>query len=332
MNMQIKLLCISLVCIMLGALYYQLNPVQSADYHIAIFQPAIHPSLEAIADGFKEGMSKSTSKRIIFHDYNAAGNSTLLRAQADEIVQQNYDLVFTIGAHSSQMVYHVAHKKGDYVPQVFAVVDDPLSIGIVKSLELSGTNVTGVLATRLYQEQIAALLNLKPTIKRVLLVYNPAQGSGLEKDRQAVEQILHEQGLTLQAVEVAHHNEIIEKVPAFLTETDVVLVLMDNTVVSGITSLVALCNRYGVLLYASDLGSGDKGAALSFGADDYHYGTLGAELALTILEKKHDPSSIPLTKVLEQRIKVNTKTMHKQGLSLTNEQLQKIVEIGMVVR
>lgn len=307
---KITLFCISIGCMLGVVQFYQQEP---ADYRIAIFQPAIHPSLEKIAHGFKEKVTQGTIKRIVFDDYNAAGNSTLLRAQADEIVRKNYDLVFTIGSHSSQMVYHAAHKKGDHTPQVFAALDDPLSLGIVKSIEHSGTNVTGVVTTRLYKEQVEALLELKPLIKRVLLVYNPAEGSGLEKDRQQVEKVLHEKGLSLQTVEVAHHNEIPEKVPAFLPKTDVVLVLMDNTVVSGITSLVALCNRYGVLLYASDLGSGDKGAALCYGAEDYQYGALGASLALTILEENQEPSSIPLIKMLDQKIKINTKAMHKQG-------------------
>lgn len=310
---KITLFCISICCMFGVVHFYQQEPKPAADYRIAVFQPAIHPSLEEIAQGFKEKVTQGTIKRIVFDDYNAAGNSTLLRAQADEIVRQNYDLVFTIGSHSSQMVYHAAHKKGDHTPQVFAALDDPLALGIVKSIEHSGTNVTGVITTRLYKEQIEALLELKPLIKRVLLVYNPTEGSGLEKDRQQIEKVLHEKGLSLQTVEVAHHNEIPEKVPAFLPKTDVVLVLMDNTVVSGITSLIALCNRYGVLLYASDLGSGDKGAALCFGADDSQYGVLGANLAITILEENQEPSSIPLIKMLDQKIKINTKAMQRQG-------------------
>lgn len=275
-------------------------------------------------------MHEST-QQFEFVDYNATGSHTLLRAIADELVQQKYDLILTIGAQCSQAVYQAAQKNGSTTPEVFAVVDDPLSLGIVKSLDHSGTNVTGVLATRLYAQQIDALLHLKPTVKRILLVYNPAQGSGLQKDRTQIEKLLLERGLSLQTVEVAHHNEIAQKVPGFLSATDVVLVLMDNTVVSGIDTLVTLCNRYGVLLFASDLSSGDKGAALSFGAEDSEYGSIAADLALQIIVHKKEPSSIPLAHVLKQRIKINRNALAKQGLSLTDTQLNTIKKEGGII-
>lgn len=301
---------------------------RDTSYRIAIFQPALHPALEEIARGFKEKLTATSTKHLLIDTYNAEGNSTLLRSQAEGIVQKQYDLVFTIGAHCSQLLYQLNQKKGDATPQVFAAVDDPYSSGIVKSLHLSGTQATGVLATRFYEQQIAALLQCKPTVKRVLLVYNPAQGTGLEKDRKKVELLLSKQGIFLQAVEVAHHNEIAQKVPSFLPKADVVLVLMDTTVVSGITSLIALCNRYKIPLYTSDLASGDKGAGLSFGATDYEYGAQGAELAHMILDQKKSPASLPLMESPPQKLMVNRAALQKQGLELSPEQVQQIQKEG----
>ncbi|MBA3751845.1 ABC transporter substrate-binding protein [Candidatus Dependentiae bacterium] len=326
-----------LLCIALGGfalsrmLFRNRDSAQKADYRVALFQPAVHGTLDEIIQGFKESIGTMSKKTFTFTDYNATGNSTLLRAQAEEILQQNYDLIVTIGAHCSQTVHELGKKQGLHKPQVFVAVDDPISIGITNSLELSGTNVTGVLATHAYKEQIEALLDLKPDVKRILLVYNPAHGTGLEKDKKQIEDILSKKGISLHTVEVAHHNEIAQKATGFLENTDVVLVLMDNTVVAGLDSLIALCNRYGVLLYASDLSSGDKGAALSFGARNYDFGRLAAQLTVEILEHKKEPASLALKRVLTQHIKVNVKAMEKQGLRLTDEQLTQIIKKGGTV-
>lgn len=299
---------------------------QHADYRIAIFEPAVHPAIEEIVRGFKETITSANKKSYVFDEYNANGNSTLLRAQADEIVQHDYDLVFTIGAQCSQSIHELTKKRQSRTPQVFSAVDDPIAIGITQT-----TAVTGVKDTPLYEQQIDALLRLKPTIKRILLVYNPAHGTGLEKDRAQLEEILHRKNISLQAVEITHHTDIAQKVPGFLTNTDVVLVLTDNTVVSGIDSLITLCNRYGVLLYASDLNSGDKGAALSFGVRQYDYGLIGAQLAKRIFEEKQLPSFIPVVTMDKQYLKINTKTMRDQGLPLTQEQLASFKQSGGIV-
>lgn len=308
-----------------GAFLYAFTKTSSSeDFRIAIFQPAQHPALDEIARGFSESLTKRSKKRYKIDFYNAGGSSTLLRSQADELLSYPYDLVFTIGAQCSQIVYTRAQKKGLKIPQVFAAVDDPQGLGIVQSIPLSGTQATGVLATRFYKEQLEALMQVKPKTKHILLVYDPTQGSGLEKDRKALEQILSSKGISLQAVEIAHSNEISQKVPAFLPSTDVVLVLMDNTLVTGISTLIGLCERYKVPLYASDLASGKKGAVLSFGAEDYEYGAFGAELAFSILEQKKDPANIPLMQPPQHRLVVNTDSMNKQGLVISDTVLNQI--------
>src|ERR1700722_3552821 len=73
-------------------------------YSIAIFTPITHPSLEEIEQGFKEVMLKKHADKLEFVTFNANGNKTLQRAQADEILNGNFDLFFTIGAGCSQLV------------------------------------------------------------------------------------------------------------------------------------------------------------------------------------------------------------------------------------
>jgi putative tryptophan/tyrosine transport system substrate-binding protein len=303
----------------------------AVDFRIALFVPAVHPAMTEIVDGFEDTIKASSHKKYSFDEYNANGNATLLRAQADEIVQEGYDLVFTIGAQCSQSIFELSQKRQSIMPQVFTAVDDPVAMGIVKSLAHPGGSVTGTNDHAHYDKQVDALLRVKPDVTTVLLVYNPAQNRGLEKNREELEKVLHKKNIALRTVTVAHQNEISQKVANFLPDVDVLMILTDHTTVAGVDSLITLCGRYGVTLYASDLNSGDKGAALAFGVLQKDYGVEGAQVAQRILEDKQSPASIAVHPLQQVYLKINTKTMDQQGLHVSKEELARLQKEGVIV-
>src|SRR5438445_9219442 len=87
--------------------FKQQKKESGSSYRIAIFEPACHPAMDEIAQGFTDTITKNSSADYTFKRYNANGNQTLLRALAEEIVQQNYDLVMTIGTNASKTVYEL---------------------------------------------------------------------------------------------------------------------------------------------------------------------------------------------------------------------------------
>lgn len=297
------------------------KPTGTPIKNIAIFTPTTHPSLLQIERGFIETLEKDTSVQYKFTTYNGNSNRTLMRAQAEEIVGGSYDLIFTIGASTSQLAKELTEKKQRLIPIVFAAVSSPVDLKLVANEEASGNHVTGISEDRNFTQQMEALLYFKPTIKTITLVYNPSQGSGLDKEKKEIESFLQQKNIALTCVEVFQPSEIYQKTAPFITATDAVLVLKDNTVVSGIDALIKLCNQHNVLLYASDLDSGDKGAALSFGVHEYDFGVDSAYKAQLILTKHTKPTDIPTSRATKMKVKVNAKTMQAQGLSLNAMQL-----------
>ena len=291
---------------------------------IAIFVPSSHPALEDIEQGFKETLNQLGTSQYRFTTYNANGNKTLLRAQAEEIAQDNYNLTFTVGVSCTQILAEVLKKKGKSTPLIFVAVDDPVGMGIINSLESSGNNLTGIIENPSYDKQLEVLLKAKPSTKHVLLAYDPAHGTGLEKDKQAIEVILKKHGVKLNSIEIFQSSEIQQKVTSLLPGKDVVLALKDHTIVAGIDSLITLCNRYGVTLFASDLNSGEKGAALAYGVTEYDFGLHAAKKALLILADHKHPSDIPVTPITNYKVMVNSKTMSAQNLVLTPEIKQEL--------
>src|SRR5690349_18248491 len=97
--------CIAALCFTYRSLYVDHVNVHevSPNYRIAFFVPAVHPSMDSIEQGVRDSMPSVDTRNIIIDTYNANGNRTLLRAQAEEIVQGNYDVIITVGAQCSHV-------------------------------------------------------------------------------------------------------------------------------------------------------------------------------------------------------------------------------------
>ncbi|HSC25317.1 MAG TPA: ABC transporter substrate-binding protein [Candidatus Babeliales bacterium] len=328
------LTCIAIFAISITFVMYYLFKQQSKkqigqSYRIAIFEPASHPAMDEIVQGFMQTIQNNSSQQYTFERYNANGNTTLLRAQAEEIIHRNYDLIMTIGTDPTRTIHELTTKKSITTPVVFTAVSDPVALGIIASRTSSGNNVTGVEEVPSYEKQFNKLLQVKPYTKNILLVYDPIIKSGIhEVWAQRVKQVADKKNITIHYAKVFHINEIQAKVQPFLQNIDTVLIFTDHTTVSGIDSLITLCNRYGVTLYASDLNSGDKGAALSYGVKQYDLGVDAGFIALRIAEKNEKPTDIPIVEPTAQRLKINTAVAHQQGLVLSDIQRNEIEKEG----
>jgi putative tryptophan/tyrosine transport system substrate-binding protein len=291
-------------------------------FRVAIMTPISHPSLEQIQKGFVQTLNDGTKHGAYeFTTYNANGNRTLMYAQAEEIVNKRYDLIFTLGAGCSCMAKEVTSKKKCEMPVVFAAVHTPERLNLIVSKQCSGNNVTGAQEVIDYKKQLDLLLFFKPTIKNILLVYDPSQDVGFETDKKEIAAILAVKNITLHSVEVFQTNEVYSRAAHAITSADAVLVLKDNTVVSAIDGLVKLCGQQHIPLMVTDLDSVEKGAAFGFGVREIEFGILAAQKAKLILEQHKKPSEIPVTGIEEFKIKCNQHNLAAQGISLAPELL-----------
>lgn len=291
-------------------------------FRIAIMTPITHPSLEQIQKGFEQTLQARTTTGAVTYQcttYNANGNRTLMYAQAEEIIHKKFDLIFTLGTGCSCMAKEVTGKKNGQFPVVFAAVHAPERLNLITSKTCSGNNVTGVQELIDYQKQLDLLHFLKPSIKNVLLVYDPSQDIGFEADKQEITKILAAKNIALRSIEVFQTNEVYNRAINAITGADAVLVLKDNTVVCAIDGLIKLCNQHHIPLMATDLDSVDKGAALGFGVQEIEFGIEGAKKAITILEEHKKPSEVPVTGVEQFKIKFNEQNMVAQGITLSPE-------------
>lgn len=261
---------------------------ESAKTPIAIISPVVHPSIQAMEKGAIETIEESAPGKYAITVYNAQGNKTLLRSEIEAVNRKDFALVLTLCTSATEMTAEVFSKKGNNTPIVFTAVNHPS--------DFTGRNVTGVKEEVRFQEEVDLFVKELPHLSRVLLVYNPEE-AGLKNDAAELKGIFEKKGIEMDTIEVFHTNELKVKVTPYLTEKDAVIVLKDNTVVSGLEVLSKLCKERSIALLASDLDSPAQGATLGYGVYEREFGVEAAKKALQILEEGVHASSIPITPV-----------------------------------
>jgi putative tryptophan/tyrosine transport system substrate-binding protein len=115
--------------------------------------------------GYIEGKNLSIEYRY------AEGRLDLLPALAAELVQQQVDVIVTVGTPG---VLAAKNATGT-IPIVFVSVSDPVANGVVASLARPGGNVTGlsILAPELSRKRLELLKDAFPHVTRVLVLWNP---------------------------------------------------------------------------------------------------------------------------------------------------------------
>jgi len=116
--------------------------------------------------GFVEGQTVAIDYRW------AHGNFDRLPALAAELVKGNVALIVTTGAEPPALAAKAATKK---IPVVFVINGDPISIGLVDSLNRPGGNATGMslFASSLEPKRLELLHELVPKANLIAVLVNP---------------------------------------------------------------------------------------------------------------------------------------------------------------
>lgn len=329
----VKAISSILVFVGLGLYLYTKNTSKSSFlYRCAIIAPAEHPAMNEIINGFVQTV-KSKNAKAEFVIFNGQGNKTLLHSQVEKVVNDNFDIVMTIGLVASQLTAELLKKRNViHLKHIFTAVDEPLQKGLINSLEKPNGQTTGVMSAsnNFLNQQIGFIKKIKPALKHILLVYDPAHPTNI-KDKNELAKICSDKKIVFSDIAIMQTNELAQKLPVFLDKIDTILVLKDHLIVAGIDLLIKLCSTNGITLYCSDLNSGQKGAALAFGVYEYDYGRHAGLMAIDILINKKKISEIPVYDLKEHYLLINKNTSTKQGLSLSNDQLTEYKKDGVIV-
>jgi putative ABC transport system substrate-binding protein len=176
-----------------------ISPSQSAEV-----QRWFTPFPRTLAErGWLEG------KNVAFEHRDGAGDPTHLAEPIADLIRLNVDVLFVVGPPSIRVALAATR---DIPIVALDLESDPVAAGYVKSYGHPGGNVTGLFlnAPKLAGKWLALLKTLVPHLSRVVVLWDPTEGSvQLDAVRNAAPAL----GIKLQVLEI-HTPEDINKAPS----------------------------------------------------------------------------------------------------------------------
>lgn len=292
---------------------------ETKTYKIAISQYVEHPALDATRDGILAALKDAglvEGENLTVNFENAQADATNNLSIAQKIAADKNDLVLAIATPSAQAVVQSVK---DGTPVLFAAVTDPLDAKIVTDLEQPGGNVSGASDTN--PEAITRLMdfisNHFPNVKRLGLIINEGEPNAVIMASLA-EEALAKHGIELVKAAITNTSEVKQAAESLVGRADALYITLDNTVVSGVDTIIQTANKNKLPFFASDRDTVENGAFATIGFKYYDHGYQVGQMAVDVLKNGKNPGEMKVTMQEKLDLIFNMKAAEAQGIEVTD--------------
>ncbi len=286
-------------------------------YKVGICNYVDDASLNQIVSNIEMRLTElGKEHNVVFDiDYdNCNADSTVLTQIIADFIVDDVDLM--IGVATPVAVQMQADTADNQIPVVFSAVSDPVSAGLVDSLEVPGANLTGTsdyLDTTAIMDLIFAA---HPDADKIGLLYDQGQDSSTTPIA-AAKGYLNAKGIsyvectgtTVDEVMLAAESLVSNGVDAIFTPTD-------NTIMTAELSIYETLAEAGIPHYTGADSFALNGAFLGYGVDYANLGVETAEMVADILINGADPAATPVRTFDNGTATINTETCEALGLDI----------------
>lgn len=276
-----KKFLVSMMAVITAAILVACSNASNKDLvHIGVLQYVEHPSLSATRKGFIEELKEEgyVDGRNIKIDYqNAQGDQSNLQTISQSLIEDN-DVMLAIATPAAQSLSSLTKGK----PILFTAVTDPVSAKLVKSMDNVGGNVTGTSDMSPINKQVELLKKVFPNTKKVGIMYTTSERNS-EVQVEEAKRYFKEAGIETVIKGISSTNDIQDTAKSLMSQTEVIFIPTDNTIVSAINTLVDLSKETKVPVVGSDAGSVEKGVLFTYGTNYEALGRQTGKLAGRVL-------------------------------------------------
>ncbi|MDQ7782285.1 MAG: ABC transporter substrate-binding protein [Desulfomonilaceae bacterium] len=300
-------------------------PAADKPVTVGISQIVEHPALDAARKGFIDELAATgyvEGKNIEFDYKNAQNNRPVSGQIARKFVGDKVDLILAISTPSAQDAAAAAKE----IPILFAAVTDPVSAGLVKSLDAPGGNVSGTMDKSPVAAQLDLILEILPNVKRLGTVYNPGETNSAVSVNE-LQQEADTRGIELIKASATSSSAVRPAGESLVGKVDAIHVPTDNTVVLALESVVKVAQDNKIPLFAADVDSVARGAIAALAVDYYKLGRQTGAMAAKVLEKKARISELPVEYQKELQLHINPGQAEKMGVTLPDSVLKRAAKV-----
>ena len=292
------------------------NSAGTTTYKVGICNYVDDASLNQIVSNIESqlkaiGQEKGVTFNISYDNCNA--DATVMNQIIANFIADKVDLM--IGVATPVAVAMQAATEGTDIPVVFAAVSDPVSAGLVESLEAPGANITGSSDYLDTDAVLDLIFAANPDAKNIALLYDQGQDSSTTPIKNAKAYLDKKgvsykdyNGTTTDEISLAVNSLIADKVDAVFTPTD-------NTVMTAELSIYETLAKAGIPHYTGADSFALNGAFLGYGVDYANLGVETANMVSGILLDGNKPATTPVLTFDNGTATINTDVCKELGLS-----------------
>jgi ABC-type uncharacterized transport system substrate-binding protein len=277
---------------------------------VAIVQQTSIPALDGGVVGMLAALKErgyEDGGRISIHRYNAQGDTATANAIATEVTSGDSDLILTVSTVSLQTVANANRNATPPHKHVFGVVTDPYSIGVGVSSQNHAAHppyMTGIGSSPPVADLFALARQLRPELKRVGLVWNPAEANSLVATHLG-RAVCSSLGIELIEANAENSTMVGDAVSSVLAQdVEAIWVSPDLTTAHGLDVIIRKAKVAGIPVFSSIPTEKPSGTLFDLGADYERIGYASGVIAADVLDGR-DPATIPVADMMPSRLQVN---------------------------
>lgn len=287
---------------------------QERSYRIGILGPPEEPRFAEMRDGLQHGLREQgyTEPAIeILAARVTRGDHEQVRTAVAGFLQQRIRVLVVIGSELAKLVREVSAE----LPIVYLTPGDPVEQGLAASLAHPGGQTTAMTFEYpdLAGKRLELLREMLPQVRRVLILYDPRDGSsrqGAGAAREAAPKL----GLTLVERETYSRDDITRGLEA-LAEVDAFLVILGGLPTSHYADIIRTANAQRVpTMFHARTGSTME-ALVSYGANDREIARQLARHVAKILTGVK-AGDLPVERPMQLELVINLKVAQQIGVTI----------------
>ena len=279
-----------------------------AVYTVGIVKFVDHPSLNQIVDNIQKQLDALSAELGVTFDYSVydgQADATTLNQIGAELVDQGVDIIVPVATPAAQVMKSVT--EGTDIPVVFAAVSDPVSAGLVDSMDAPGDAITGTSDSLNTQAILDLMFAADPELDYVGLLYSKSDAIAYLEAKNV--RYIEKTGTSTDEIMSAADALVAEGVGAVFTPTD-------NTVQSAELAIYEKFLDANIPHYGGADSFALNGAFAGYGVDYAVLGAATADMVADILVNGADPASMAVQTFDNGIATINTDTCAAIGFDL----------------
>ena len=294
-------------------------------YTIGIGQFAQHGSLDNCYQGFVEGLAEAglvVGENLKIDLQNAQADMGIAQQIAAQFASAKVDMMVGIATPMAQACYNAA---AGAIPTIFTAVTDPVAAGFADADGVAAGEITGTSDALPIMAQLETIRAMLPEAKKIGILYTTSEVNSISAI-EIYKSLAGDYGFEIVESGISTTADIPLALDALLGKVDCLTNLTDNTVVSALALVLDKANAAGKPVFGSEIEQVKLGCVAAEGLDYIALGRQTGLMAAKVLKGEAKASEIPYEIITEPQLYVNSETLAKFGIVLSDELAARAIE------